>query len=126
MVEKQTLVKFGQYEHICQLRDDGLLYMNNLPYFWQIEDEKLRGDEFDGVAKVMRGSNGTVTPKNELEKPVKVTSWVIRVHLAQPENINIFCMCAVHPSVETFPIDKRNFRFGDYALILTSPPGVHR
>jgi hypothetical protein len=121
MVEKATLIKFGQYEHIYQLRDEGLLYMNNLPYFWQIEDERLRGDEFDGVAEVMRGSNGTATPKNEPEKPVKVTNWVIRVHPAQPEKINIFCMCAVRPSVGNFPVDKRNFRFGDYALILTNP-----
>ncbi len=121
MVEKATLVKFGQYKHICQLRDEGLLYMNNLPYFWQIEDEKLRGDKFNGVDKVMRGSSGTVTPKNEPERPVKVTSWVIREHPAQPEKINIFCMCAVRPSIGSFPIDKRNFLFGDYALILKNP-----
>lgn len=30
-------------------------------------------------------------------------------------------MCAVRPSVGSFPIDQRNFEFGDYALILTNP-----
>jgi len=121
MVENATLVKFGQYKHICQLRDEGLLYMNNLPYFWQIEDEELRGDKFDGVAEVMRGSSGTVTPENDPENPVTVGKWVIRRHPPQPEKINIFCMCAVRPSVGSFPVDKMNFRFGDYALILTNP-----
>lgn len=121
MVENSTMVKFGQYEHICQLRDEGLLYMNNLPHFWKIEDGELRGDKFDGVAEVMRGSSGTVTPKNDLENPAKIVKWDIRTHPPQPEKINIFCLCAVRPSVGTFPVDKRNFRFGAYALILTNP-----
>ena len=33
-----TLVKFGKQDHLLQLQDEGLLYLNNLPYFWEIED----------------------------------------------------------------------------------------
>jgi len=120
-IEKATLVKFGQYKHICQLRDEGLLYMNNLPYFRQIEDEELRGDKFDSVAEIRRGNSGVVTPKNEPEKPLVVTSWEIHWGPSQPEKINIFCMCAVRPSAVSFPINKSNFRFGTYALVLTNP-----
>ena len=118
---KKTLVKFGQYEHICQLRDEGLLYLNNLPYFWQIEDEELRGDRFDSVAEIMRGSSVTAIPVNEPERPVKGGKWDICIHPPHPEKINVFCMCAVRPSTGSFPVDERNFRFGDYALILTEP-----
>ena len=118
---KETLVKFGQHEHICQLRDEGLLHMNNLPYFWQIEDEELRGDKFDSVAEINRGSSGIAIPENEPDKPVTITSWNLRRHPYQPERINIFCVCAVRPSVGSFPIDERNFKFGDYALILANP-----
>jgi hypothetical protein len=122
MAENATLVKFGQYEHLCQLRDEGLLYLNNLPYFWKIEeDEELRGDPFDGVAEVLRGSKGTVTPRNGPGVPVDVHNWVIRVHPPEAEKMNIFCMCAVHPSAGSFPVDERNFRFGDHALVLTNP-----
>lgn len=121
MVEKATLVKFGRQEHLCRLRDEGLLYLNNLPYFWKTEDEELRGDKCDGVAKILRGNNGTVTPANDPGKPMRVTNWVVRVHPPQPEKINIFCMYAVRPSVGNYPVDERNFRFGDYALILTNP-----
>ena len=121
MEEKATLVKFGHYEHICQLRDQGLLYMNNLPYFWNIEGDELRRDELDSVAEVVRGSYGTATPANEPERHMKVRNWHIRKHPHEPEKINIFCMFAVRPSVRTLPVDKRNFRFGDYALILTDP-----
>jgi len=47
MGEPGTLIKFGQRKHLLRLRDEGLLYMNNLPYFWKIEDDELRGDPFD-------------------------------------------------------------------------------
>lgn len=121
MREQATLIKFGKYEYICQLRDEGLLYLNNLPYFWEIEDEELRGDSFDGVAEVRRGRNGTATPVGDTENPLKVTNWVLRVHPSQPERINIFCMYAVRPSLGSFPVEERNFQFGDYALVLTNP-----
>ena len=121
MVEKATLLKFGHYEHICQLRDQGLLYMNTFPYFRQIEDKELRGDKYEGVAEVNRGSSGIVTPKNDPENQFMVSRWEIRKDLPQLEKLNVFCMCAVRPSVRSFPVDKRNFRFGDYALILMNP-----
>ncbi|MFV1967548.1 MAG: hypothetical protein ACC628_19135 [Pirellulaceae bacterium] len=120
MEEKATLAKFGQYEHMCQLRDEGLLYLNNLPYFWKTEDEELRGDPFDGVSEVLRGSSGTVTSAGSPRKPMKVTSWVIRVYPPQAENTNIFCMCAVRPLAGSFPVDERNLRFGSHALVMTN------
>ncbi len=95
--------------------------MNNLPYFWQIEDEELRGDKLDSVAEIRRGNSGIAVSKNEPDKPVTITNWNLWTYPYQPEKKNIFCMCAVRPSVGSFPIDKRNFRFGDYALIVTNP-----
>jgi hypothetical protein len=115
------LVKFSHFNHVCQLRDEGLLYMNNLPYFWKIEDENLRGDKYDGVAEIKRGNSGTATFKNDPRNQVKITSWSIGIQPPQPENINLFCMCAVRPSVGSFPVDERNVQFGDYAIILTNP-----
>jgi hypothetical protein len=55
MEQPGTLIKFGKLEHLQQLQDKGLLYMNNLPYFWNIEDEELRGDPLDCAAQVLRG-----------------------------------------------------------------------
>ena len=121
MNENATLVKFGEYKHIRQLQSEGLLYMNNLPYFQKIEDNELRGDKFDGIAHVRRGNSGIVVPKDELDKPLTVTKWVIRQNPPQPEKINIFCMCAVHPLVGSFLVDEGNLRFGEHALILQKP-----
>ena len=63
MPEKATLVKFGLKEHLSQLRDRGLLYMNNLPHFWKIEDECLRGDPYDSVDRIETGNHGTILVK---------------------------------------------------------------
>jgi hypothetical protein len=120
MVENATLVKFGQYNHICQLRDEGLLFMNSLRYFRQIEDDELRGDKYDSVDELRRGNYGNITP-NDSNNPFKITNWTLGIGPAQLDKRNIFCMCAVRPSMGTFPIDTKNNRFGDYALVFKSP-----
>ena len=121
MVEKSTLVKFGKHEHICQLRDQGLLHMKPISYFRQIEDEELRGDRYEGIAGVHRGDSGTATPENDLEHPFIINKWELLLELPQLERMNIFCLCAVRPSMGSFPVDDKNFRFGDYALVLVNP-----
>lgn len=115
-----TLIKFGKEADLLQLRDDGLLYMNNLPYFWGIEDEELRGDCFDCVAEVARG------PKIVMRQPdgkdlVITGKWILRLHPPAPERMNIFSMFALRSAIRNSPIDERNFRFGKYALVMLDP-----
>jgi hypothetical protein len=38
MDQPGTLIKFGKYDHLLQLQDQGLLYLNNLSHFWKIQD----------------------------------------------------------------------------------------
>ena len=113
MGEVATLVKFGTHEHITQLQQTGLLYMNNLPYFWEIEDKELRGDPCDGVEKIMRGCAGKGTTEDGRE--FEITNWTLRVHPPEATRTNIFCMYCATSGAGTFPVDERNVRFGDYA-----------
>jgi hypothetical protein len=118
MDQPGTLIKFGKLEYLKQLREEGLLYLNNLPYFWNIEDEELRGDPFDCAFQVIRGPKVTmVTPDgNELNV---CKDYTLRIRPLEPEKINIFCMYALRPLIEgAFPIDEKNQRFGDHAIIL--------
>lgn len=118
MGEPGTLIKFGQQEHLLQLQDEGLLYMNHLPYFWEIEDEELRGDPFDCIAEVARGPKIAFTVADGKEVFME-GNWTLRMYPPEQEKINIFCMYALRPLIEgTFPVDERNFRFGEYALVL--------
>ena len=115
-----TLIKFGREVDLLQLRDKGLLYMNKLPYFWGIEDEELRGDPFDCVAEVTRGPKVTMRQPDGTDIVIG-GNWVLRLHPPAPEKINIFSMYALRPVIGNFPIDERNFRFGEHALVMLNP-----
>ena len=121
MVENATLIKFGLIEHIEKLRNEGLLYMNNLPFFWKLEDQELRGDAFDSVDKIERGKNGIITEKDCNANSINVTNWTLGIHPSEPDKINIFCMYALRPEKGMYPINKKNYKFGNHALILTNP-----
>jgi hypothetical protein len=118
MGELGTLIKFGQYEHLQKLRDIGLLYLNTPQFFWGVEDKELRGDPFDCIAKVARGPKVELTFADGTEISAE-GEWVLRMYPPEPDKINLFCMYALRPLMEgTFPVDKRNFQFGDHALLL--------
>ena len=118
MDQPGTLIKFGKLEHLQQLRDDGLLYLNNLPYFWNIEDEELRGDPFDCAFQVIRGPKVTMIMPDGNELTV-CRDYTLKIRPSAPEKINIFCMYALRPLIEgAFPVNEKNQRFGDHALIL--------
>ena len=120
MSEFAALVKIGKPEHIAQLQMEGLLYMNNLPYFWAIERDEPRRDPFDSVERVERGCTGKVYVRGE-DLPRRITNWTLRIHPSEPEKMNIFCMYALRPSSGTFPLDERTRLFGDCALVVSNP-----
>jgi hypothetical protein len=119
MGEHATLIKFGNSQNILELQEYGLLYMNNLPYFWHIEDSFLRGDQEDSVAEVHRGSIGSVTFTDGTV--FDISDWNLLLPPSCPENINIFCMYALRPFSNSFPVNEQNYMFGDTALVLLQP-----
>lgn len=123
--ERAALVKFGKYEHVLLLRDEGLLYMNNVPYFRKIEDEELRGDRNDSVDELYHGYRGYVeikSPNGEKVSRANITDFELRVGPEEPERINLFCMYALRPEHGSYPIDKRNYKFGSHALVIFDVP----
>jgi hypothetical protein len=121
MREPGTLIKFGQEKHLLQLQNEGLLYMNNLPYFWKMEDDELRGDPCDCVAEIARGPKIAFTLADGKQFFME-GEWTLRIPPVNPEKVNIFSMYSLRPLAEnTFPINEKNFRFGDHALLLIKP-----
>lgn len=116
-----TVVKFGKQINILDLQNEGLLYLNNLTYFWDIEDEELRGDPFDSVEEVRRGPRVEI-PLPDGKRFSMEGEWVIRSYPTNPEKINIFCMYALRPFSGTFPINEKIFRFGEFALVIIDKP----
>jgi hypothetical protein len=93
--------------------------MNNLPYFWRIEDGGLRGDECDSVDARHIGNFGAVKTLNG-DTIAAINNWTLREHPLQPEKINPFCMYALRQA--SIPVDERNYGFGDHALVVTNAP----
>ena len=116
-----TVVKFGKQTNILDGQNEGLLYLNNLTYFWDIEDKELRGDPFDSVEEVRRGPRVEI-PMPDGKRVSMEGEWVIRSYPPNPEKINIFCMYALRPFSGKFPINEKNFRFGEFALVIIDKP----
>ncbi len=116
-MESAALIKFGSYENICSLRDKGEIYMNTLPYFREIEDNELRGDPFDSVNEIQRGTKGHVLIPNS-DKKIQITNFEIRIGPDEAEKINLYCMYALRARPESYPINEKNFKFGSHALII--------
>jgi len=116
-MEIATLIKFGSYENICLLRDEGEIYMNTLPYFRGIEDDGLRGDQFDCVNEIQRGTKGHVVIPNT-GKRIEISKFELRIGPDNPEQINLYCMYALRALRDSYPIHEKNFRFGSHALII--------
>jgi len=93
--------------------------MNNLPYFWKIEDEELRGDVNDSIDELRRGQTGKL--KDSTNTSIRISNWQLRIHPPNPDKINIFCLYALRPQKGTFPIPQKNFKFGSHALVFTKP-----
>ena len=119
-MENSTLVKFGKKEHIENLYNNGELYMSNLPCFWELEGDECRYDPNDSLSEYHAGNRGYMTLKTIEGKEVKIsiTNWGCRIPPVNPETINLFCMYALRPFHGFFPVDERNFIFGDTALVM--------
>ncbi len=91
--------------------------MNTLPYFREIEDIGLRGDPFDSVDEIQRGTKGHIVIA-DTEKKIQVTNFELRIGPDEPEKMNLYCMYALRAKRESYPIHEKNFEFGSHALII--------
>jgi hypothetical protein len=93
--------------------------MNNLAYFWQLEDGQVRGDPHDGIATLHRGSHAEIYTQDGTKIPVATTEWTLRIPPDASDTINVFCMYALRAS--SSPVPERVIEFGDSALVITNP-----
>ena len=108
------MVKFGSSDHIEQFAQ-GLLYMNTLKYFAEMEADALRKDSCEGTSHLWRGDgailsvevNGQFEPVGELRGPLRYRPDAL-------QDMRVFCMYALRESAPHTLVDPRNFAFGDH------------
>lgn len=120
------LFKFGKREHMEQLRDEGLVYLNSLSYFRALEKDLNRSDENECLTAVYHKTHDMwigdhVIPAENIPE-IKMTlhhTW------------HVFCMFGIidHKGKMRFPIiDRRIYEDGEWdtAAAIVSPPFFNR
>lgn len=116
------LLKFGQREHLEELRN-GCLYMNSQYYFSKLELDPVRADSYEGAEQIYQPrdvkqiiikneKNGSVTviKKNHLKGP-------IMMNLGKYPPCNIFSMYAINKIETNHIVDERNYKFGNSFVV---------
>jgi hypothetical protein len=120
----KLFLKFGKEEHIQDLLENGIVYMNSIEFFRKFEDNGLRGDNFEGITQLNNYPSGEFEIKS-LNYNGKYVSLQVRESY---ENVlgNIFSLYAVSsftiPNPLEFKIDKRNMEFGSHCLLVKDNP----
>jgi len=116
----KMFLKFGEYQNIKDLYENGTIYLNTIQYFRDIEDKELRGDSYEGASEIINSLPGTFKiPGIEREFNYQ------KMHIKKAyETIlgNIYSLYCVSshgfPNPLDFEVDKRNFRFGTHCLMI--------
>lgn len=125
------IFKFGASHHIEQFAQ-GLLYMNTLKHFVEIETNSLRKDSHEGTSHVRQGEGAIlqikITPEiaKTLNMPSAEGQFVPIANLHGPirfkpdalQGVNVFCMYALRESALDKFVDPRNLGFGDSFALL--------
>lgn len=113
------LLKFGLKKHIEVFVNEGLLYMNSINYFREVENDELRKDEFENTTfcKQADGANLLIEMDGEWREIGSINGPIISRECRV--KTNIFCMYAIQDLKKKPLIDSRNFSFGDtYAILI--------
>lgn len=92
------LMKYGSKEHMRSFIDSGLLCMNSMNYFHEVEGDLLRHDPYEGLVSIKHVKNGILKRVNpetgENEEIASITKATIRESNSNIEYLNLFCMFA--------------------------------
>ncbi|MFO1154141.1 MAG: hypothetical protein U1E42_10850 [Rhodospirillales bacterium] len=114
-----VLFKFGQRQHLEQLRS-GRLYCNNQSYFYSIDDNNIaRNDRYENMDYLVQANQIRrfwLTYKDGSEYDLQAAGPV-RITLGGHHR-NIFCCYAVS-DITHIKCDARNFAFGDSFVMIT-------
>ncbi len=122
------LIKLGKKEHIEGLRNKGIVFMNSINFFKEMEEDEQRKDVHEGIEQIEQITWIKIKGEGkefEFKKGAKVNNLTsAQLRVANPElEGNIFSMIAITTelSTKTDELDKRNMEFGDSFLVIFNP-----
>lgn len=116
----QTFLKFGSFENMIDLFENGTIYMNTIQYFREIEDKELRGDQYEGASKIINSLPGKFRVPN-IDREFNYQ----KVHVLESfEEVlgNIYSLYCISsygfPNPLDFELDQSNKRFGTHCVMI--------
>ncbi|WP_147266189.1 hypothetical protein [Polaribacter sp. WD7] len=116
----KMFLKLGSLENITDLYENGTIYINTIEYFKKIEDNDLRGDNYEGASEIINSLPGTFRIPG-IDRDFKYE----KVHLKKSfdqvlGNIySLYCISSKgFPNPLDFRIDEKNLRFGTHCLLI--------
>jgi hypothetical protein len=120
----KLFLKLGSEENILDLFENGTIYMNTIEYFRKLEDEKLRGDKYEGVSRIINSLPGKIKIKG-IEREFNFMSGHIKESHSEILG-NIYSLYAISskgfPNPLDYKFDERNLRFGTHGLMIKDLP----
>ena len=120
-------VKFGQKDHIEELQNKGLLYLNTVDFFKNLETEQgVRGDFLEGASELKNifqedKSVLTFNPGKKDEMNFNLTNAQIRQFFNYKGNIfSLFSIFNNNEETQIIEFGKSMKSFGNTALIITN------
>jgi hypothetical protein len=59
-LEAIKLIKFGSHSNMEDLYQNGIVFMNTVEYFRHFKDEKIKGDELEGLSYILRNTHAEI------------------------------------------------------------------
>jgi hypothetical protein len=124
------LLKLGQREHMEQFRK-GLLYMNTLKYFRDLESDPARADRYEGVTHIFQPKDIIITLSapgfGEIEIDSKDLAAATTVSMNSELCCNLFCLHAITAPVNGTLFPPEHEWFGDsMVLVLNTQEFLNR
>jgi hypothetical protein len=120
MTTIKMFLKFGNEQNINDLFYNGTIYMNSIQKFREIEDDKLRGDKYEGISSIKN------YPSGQFEIPsIGYKGNYISIHIREtyPEVLgNIYSLYCISSkgwrNPLDFRIDQKVKKFGSHCLMV--------
>jgi len=116
----KMFLKLGSLENITDLYENGTIYINTIEFFKKIEDNELRGDNYEGASEIINSLPGTFRIPG-IDRDFKYE----KVHLKKSfdqvlGNIySLYCISSKgFPNPLDFRMDEKNLRFGTHCLMI--------
>jgi hypothetical protein len=122
-----AFLKFGKWEHLHEFRTDGLVYLNTLRYFQELESDPERGDPFEGIDTITQPQHirdfvfDTNSKRGKIVVSPEELAGPIRISRNRTMACNVYCLFSITEPVCGDLVSERSSGLGDSCVLVLNP-----